>query len=784
MEQRLVALFAGLLLWGQAGYAQIQPVLWYEAPARNWNEALPIGNGRLGGMVYGGIAKEVIQLNEESLVAGHHADNNNPLAAAHIDEIRALLFAGRNGEAHELAKKTMLATPPNFRSYQTLGKLEMQFVHEGAISEYRRSLDIDRAVSTVSYRVDDQLFTREYFASAPDNSMVIRLKSEQPQGLNFKINLYRELDASVQVLDAHTLLMTGQVVDVPSLDAGEGGLRMKFNALVRVIPTNGKVEAANNAVLVSGSDEVLLLVTAATDYNLLQLSYDRSIDPRQRCEAIIQQASQHGFASLLDRHLAEYQPVYRRVALDLGGADHAGIPTDKRLARVKEGAEDKQLAALYFQYGRYLLLSSSRAPGVLPANLQGIWNEFYDAPWQSDYHTNINLQMNYWHADVANLSETVRPYVDFVDQLRVPGRAAAANMYGADGWTIHHATDVFGKTGIISGIHWGTSPLSGAWLCLNLWENYQFTGDVDYLRERLYPIMRESAVFVQDFLVPGPDGYLATAPSMSPENTFILPDGKRDQLTYSPAIDIQLVMALFEACIEAGELLGEDRAFIRSLESTLAKLPPIRVSERYGIVQEWIEDYEEAEPGHRHMSQLLGLYPATLITPDTPELFEAAKKTLERRLAHGGGHTGWSRAWMINFYARLLDGEKAWENVQDLLAKSTLNNLLDTHPPFQIDGNFGGTAGIAEMLLQSHNGHIELLPAIPAAWPDGSYSGLVARGGFEVDVDWKAGKLAQVRILSRQGGACTVKYGGQQVKLQTKKGETYLLNDTLKQYTP
>ncbi|MCY1528133.1 hypothetical protein D9M68_632280 [compost metagenome] len=424
-------------------------------------------------------------------------------------------------------------------------------------------------------------------------------------------------------------------------------------------------------------------------------------------------------------------------------------------------------------------MGSSRAPGVLPANLQGVWNEFYNAPWKSDYHTNINIQMNYWPADLTNLSETVKPLVDFVDRLRVPGRLAAQQTYGARGWTIHHATDIFGKTGIQSGIHWGSSPLASAWLCLNLWEHYQFTGDTAYLRQKIYPIMKEAAEFVQTFLITDKNGYLVTAPSMSPENTFILPDGKKDQLTYAPTIDIQLIMSLYQACLSAGKIVQEDPAFLRSLQATLKKLPPMQVSKRYGTLQEWIDDYEEAEPGHRHISHLLGLYPANLIKPEDKVLFEAAKKTLARRLANGGGHTGWSRAWIINFYARLLDGEKAWENVRALLQKSTLDNLFDNHPPFQIDGNFGGTAGIAEMLLQSHNGYIELLPAIPANWQEGEVSGLVARGGFEIAMKWQKGKLVFAQLLSKNGNTCKIKYGSRIVNLKTKAGQGYDLREVI-----
>jgi alpha-L-fucosidase 2 len=415
----------------------------------------------------------------------------------------------------------------------------------------------------------------------------------------------------------------------------------------------------------------------------------------------------------------------------------------------------------------------------LPANLQGVWNHLYEAPWWSDFHTNINVQMNYWLAGVTNISETEIPLINFTDQLRIPGRVAAKETYQAKGWMIHHATDAFGKTGPHSAIQYAISPLAGAWLCLNLWEHYQFTGNVEYLRNTIYPIMKESAEFIQSFLIPDKQGRLVTAPSMSPENAFILPNGQRDQITYAPTIDIELIHALFNACIAAGKLLKDDASFLNGLQTTLTKLPPIQVSKKFGTIQEWIEDYDENEPGHRHISQLLGLHPANIINANTPALFEAAKKTLERRLQNGGGHTGWSRAWIINFYARLFEGETAWKNVQALLTKSTLSNLFDTHPPFQIDGNFGGTAGIAEMLLQSHNGYIELLPAIPKAWNKGAFSGLVARGAFEISVTWDNGKIISASLLSKKGGDCTVKYGDKTLKLQTKVGVRYDLGKIL-----
>lgn len=754
--------------------------LWYKKPASIWNDALPVGNGRLGAMVFGKIATETIQLNEESLWAGNQANDNNPEALAHIKEIQQLLINGRNNEAHELATKYLLATPPNFRSYQTLGNLRLEFANTTDVKDYQRSLDLATAITAVNYNANGSNYKREVFASAPDNAIIVHLTSDKPKGLTFKVSLSRELDAAVNAVSNNTLLMNGQIMDLPSDDEGKGGMDMKFNAIVKVVSNSGKTEAANNGIMVTDATDVTILITAATDYNLNKLNFDRTIDSKKTCEDIISKASGYNYETLLQRHLNDYRPIFNRVNLDLGGDDLSNLPTDVRMDNVRKGTVDKQLTALYFQYGRYLLMGSSRFPGVLPANLQGVWNDLYQAPWKSDYHTNINIQMNYWPADVANLSETMVPFANFVDQNRAPGRVAASETYGAKGWTIHHATDIFGKTGIQSGIHWGTSPLASAWLCLNLWDHYRFTADADYLKNKAYPIMKEAAEFVQSFLIKDKNGYLVTAPSMSPENTFILPNGQKDQITYAPTIDIELIQSLFDACLKAGKLLNDDPEFLKGLSETLTKLPPIQISKRTGTIQEWIEDYDEAEPGHRHISHLLGLYPAEVINPSKPELFEAVKKTLERRLANGGGHTGWSRAWIINFYARLLDGEKAWQNVQALLQKSTLNNLLDNHPPFQIDGNFGGTAGIAEMLVQSQNDYIELLPAIPAAWNKGEVSGLLARGGFEIKMKWEAGKLINAEILSKKGNDCKIKYGNAIISLKTKANQTYQLNKKLK----
>ena len=729
--------------------------LWYERPSTLWEDALPVGNGRLGAMVFGTVETERLQLNEESLWAGCPVNNDNPDALKALPEIRAALFSGDYAKAGKLAEAHLLGTPPRIRSYQPLGDLFLDFGPAPGLGNYRRDLSLADGVASVSYESGGRGFVREVFCSAVDDVLVIRLSAGSEAALHVRIRLSREKDASVRVAEGNALELTGRIVDAPDPLSGPAGSHMRFAARLLASADGGRISSDADALIADGARTVTLLLTAATDYDPERLDLDASADPLRRCGEILARARTHSYEDLRKRHEDDHRAMFDRVTLDLGRDLSAPLPTDVRLARVKAGGEDAGLAALYFQYGRYLLMDSSRRPAVLPANLQGIWNKDFAAAWNSDFHTNINLQMNYWPAEVANLPETAEVLAEFVRRLSVPGARTAREMYGARGWTLHHLTDPFGRTGVADGV-WGVSPMAGPWMTFPLWDHYEFTGDERFLRETAYPLMKGAAEFVADFLILSPAGELVTSPSHSPENSYLDPaTGKPESLTYAATVDIEIARALIENCLRAQGVLGIDADFGRRLKEIRAKLPPFRVG-KYGQLQEWIQDYDEAEPGHRHMSHMLALYPLDLITPGTPTLFDAARKTIARRLENGGGQTGWSRAWIVSFSARLLDGEAAYANLLVLLRKSTLTNLFDTHPPFQIDGNFGGTAGIAEMLLQSHGGLIRALPALPKAWPEGRATGLCARGGFVIDMAWSAGALTSLRALSKTGGVLKI----------------------------
>ena len=732
--------------------------LWYKKPANNWEEALPIGNGRMGAMIYGTVETEHIQLNEDSVWYGSYVDRNNPDALKNLPRIRELIMKGQIPEAEELMVYAMSGIPQSQRPYQSLGDLTLRFKEmEGNKTDYIRCLSLNNGVHTMEVKVNENSYKRETFLSAEDDVMVMRITSSKKGKISFSALITRErfYDSIVRVSD-DSIMLNGNL--------GKGGL--DFAMMLRGIAEGGTCEVIGEHIIVNNADAVTLLFTAGTSFRFKDLKED--------LEDILIKATNKSYEELKRRHIKDYKNLYNRVSFELDGIDsYEELTTAQRLEKAKDGEVDVGMSKLYFDYGRYLLISSSRE-GSLPANLQGIWNKDMSPAWDSKYTININTQMNYWPAEVCNLSECHKPLFDLIKRMVPNGQKTAKTMYNCRGFVAHHNTDIWGDTAVQD--HWIPSSywvLGAAWLCTHQWTHYEYTRDEEFLRES-FPIMREAALFFLDFLVED-KGYLKTCPSVSPENTYILPSGVQGSVTIGATMDNQILRDLFIQCIKAAEILEVSDELNNRIKDALEKLLPTQIGKR-GNIMEWEGDYEEAEPGHRHVSHLYGLHPSSQITMDeTPKLAKAARKTLERRLSHGGGHTGWSRAWIINLYAKLWDGEEAYNNLEQLISKSTLANMFDNHPPFQIDGNFGGTAAIAEMLVQSTNKRIILLPALPKAWKDGSIKGLCIRGDAEISIKWQNHQLSMCEIIAKHKLNTNVIYQDKEFEILLEAGERIVL---------
>ena len=779
--------------------------LWYDHPANSsiadlkegwrndpeWLKAFPVGNGFLGAMVFGDVNLDRIQLNEKSLWSGSTDDNNNPDAYASLDKIRELLFRGKYKEATELTLKTQVckgagsgqgngANVP-FGCFQTLGDLWLDFGKSEGYDDYHRELNLNKGMVIVTYKQGGIKYRREIFASYPDRALVMRITGDKKGSLNFKASLNRPERYKTHAENDH-LLMSG------TMNNGKGGEGMHYAVRIKAITKGGSVTCADSTLSVKIADEVLLILTASTNYKQDYPSYIGP-DPAVTSLEQLNSASSKSYDELLKRYTDDYSSIFSKVCLKLSDGGKDTIPTDRRLRNQKDNPDDLRLQETYFQYGRYLLISSSRE-GSLPANLQGLWANKIQTPWNCDYHTDINIQMNYWQADAANLTECFAPLNDLILSLVKPGTETAKVQYRAKGWCVHPITNVWGFTAPGEHPGWGMHVGAGGWLCQHLWDHFTFTLDTNYLKQ-VYPVMLESARFYLDWLVKDPiTGKLVSGPAASPENSFIAPDGSRAGISMGPSHDQEVIHELFSNVLSASKILKDADPLLASIDTALKNLavPKIGKDER---LMEWREEFTETEPTHRHVSHLYMLHPGNQVDPaTTPELAEAVRKSLEVRTDIG---TGWSLAWKINFWARLHDGNRAYKLLKDLLrpaesfstnmsnAGGTFQNLFCAHPPFQIDGNFGGTSGITEMLLQSHirKGDyyiLQLLPALPDTWANGEVKGLRARGGFEVDIKWQNGKIEFCKIKSLSGSKLIAGYNGKTITMATEAGKTYNLN--------
>ncbi|GHA74971.1 glycoside hydrolase family 95 protein [Pontibacter akesuensis] len=738
--------------------------LWYEKPAANWNEALPLGNGRIGAMVFGTPAQEKLQLNEETVWAGEPGNNINEELNSALPEIRRLIFEGKHKEAQALAlEKVPRQAPANLNygmPYQPVGDLFISFPGHDAATAYYRDLNIEQAIASVSYKVDGVTYKREMFSSFPDDVIIIRLTADKPKSITCTLRMDSPHQKYAVTAKQDQLVLSGTSGDV---DNKKG--KVKFQAQVQPQVKGGKVSATDNTLQITGADEAVIYVSMATNFKSYK---DLSGNEAEKAAQLLAAATKRKYKKVREEHIESYRKYFDRVSLDLGITDAVEKPTDKRLAAFASG-NDPHLAALYFQFGRYLLISSSQ-PGTQPANLQGIWNDKISPPWDSKYTVNINTEMNYWPAEVTNLPEMHQPLFAMIKDLSETGRESARKMYNARGWNMHHNTDLWRMTGPIDGAFYGLWPMGGAWLTQHIWQHYLFTGDKKFLQE-MYPVLKGAAAFYADVLQEEPENkWLVVVPSMSPENKH----QSGVSIAAGTTMDNQLVFDVFSNIIHASEALNTDKAFADSLRSMRDRLPPMQVGQ-HGQLQEWMQDWDKPDDKHRHVSHLYGLYPSNQISPFShPELFNAAKTSLVYR---GDKSTGWSMGWKVNLWARLLDGNRAYKLIQDQLTPAgdaekgegggTYPNLFDAHPPFQIDGNFGCTSGIAEMLVQSHDGAIHLLPALPDAWQTGEVKGLVARGGFIVDMSWEDGKVRTLTVHSKLGGNCRIR-SSEQLKLRGK----------------